>query len=417
MNFRFCWVVVAAMPALLLVLAPQTARAQVALAAAGTATEAASSGPLANFAEGSTRSSSKAQLTIGGYVEGYYQWNTGQPSNGITNLRAFDNRHASFTLQNVLLDASGRLDKVSAHLALQFGHLPDTYYAAEPLSPGASGANASGPNLWKYLQQANVSWLAPVGRGLTLDAGLFLSPIGPEGMAVKDQWNWSRSNLFFGLPFYHTGVRATYPLGESGTLSAMACNGWNSVVDNNTEKSVILQYSYNIADHITWNLLYNGGVERGENTPEGRAWRHMLDSYVALYPSPRWSLIVHANAGAEPNELGNSAWLAGALYARVQATDWLYLAARGDLFREWQARDASTSAAPIFWGGAAWITSQTLTADLRPADNLSMRLEYRHDQSDADLYFRGQTTVDVSGAAQANSDRQDTLTAGVTAWF
>lgn len=393
------------------------ASAQVALAGAATASAAASSEPLANFAEGSTRSSSKAQLTVGGYVEGYYQWNAAQPANGITHLRAFDNRHASFTLQNVLLDASGRLDKVSAHLALQFGHLPDTYYAAEPASPGASGANASGPNLWKFLQQANVSWVAPVGRGLTLDAGLFLSPIGPEGMAVKDQWNWSRSNLFFGLPFYHSGARATYPVGEHGTLSFMACNGWNSVVDNNTEKSVVLQYTYNIADQITWNLLYNGGVERSEGAAEGRAWRHLVDTYVALYPSPRLSFLVHANAGAEPNELGNSAWLAGALYARVQAADWLYLAARGDLFREWQARDGGKSAAPIFWGGAAWVTSQTLTADFRPADNLSVRLEYRHDQSDANLYFRGALTTDASGTELPNTDRQDTATAGFTAWF
>lgn len=393
------------------------AHAQVALAAAATATELPSSAPLANFAEGSTRSSSRAQLTVGGYVEGYYQWNLAQPANGITHLRGFDNRHASFTLQNVLLDASGRLDKVAAHLALQVGHLPDTYYAAEPASPGAFGANASGPAQWKYLQQANVAWQAPLGRGLTLDAGLFLSPIGPEGMAVKDQWNWSRSNLFFGLPFYHTGARATYPLGDHGTLSLMVCNGWNSVVDNNSEKSLLLQYTYNIADRITWNVLYNGGVERPEAAAEGRPWRHMLDSYVALTPSPRWSLLLHANGGLEANAFGDSGWLAGAVYARLQATPWLYLAARADAFGEWQARDAAGSAAPIFWGGAAWVASQTLTADLRPAENLSLRVEYRHDHSDAALYFRGAVARDAVGAALANSDRQDTVTVGVTAWF
>jgi hypothetical protein len=59
-------------------------------------------------------------------------------------------------------------------------------------------------------------------------------------MAVRDNWNWSRSNLFFGLPFYHTGVRATYALTELG-ITAGGYNGWNSVLDNNAEKSVALR--------------------------------------------------------------------------------------------------------------------------------------------------------------------------------
>ena len=63
------------------------------------------------------------------------------------------------------------------------------------------------------------------------------------------------------------------------------------------------------------------------------------------------------------------------------------------------------------------MTSQTLTADFRPADNLSVRLEYRHDQSDANLYFRGALATDASGTPLPNTDQQDTLTAGVTAWF
>jgi hypothetical protein len=104
--------------------------------------------------------------------------------------------------------------------------------------PRPSGAGASNLDVWKFIQQAVVAWHAPLGRGLLLEAGLFLSPIGPEGMAVKDQWNWSRSNLFFGLPFYHTGMRASYGLSDTLTLSVAAYNGWNSVVDNNDEKSV-----------------------------------------------------------------------------------------------------------------------------------------------------------------------------------
>ena len=205
------------------------------------------------------------------------------------------------------------------------------------------------------MQQATVAYTAPIGRGLTIDAGIFLSPIGPEGIAVKDQWNWSRSNLFFGLPFYHTGARLTYPFTDRLTVSLQVYNGWNSVVDNNPEKSFAGQLTYNIADRVTYQFLYFTGVERPVGAPEGRAWRHLFDTYLALYPRRWLATLVHFDGGVEPNNFGDSGWAAGALYLRLQPLKWLYLAARGDFFYEWIARDAAGSASPIFWGGAHWI--------------------------------------------------------------
>ena len=64
-------------------------------------------------------------------------------------------------------------------------------------------------------------------------------------------------------------------------------------------------------------------------------------------------------------------------------------------------------AAPIFWAGANWVTELTATIDVRPNDHLLVRVEYRHDQSDGELYF------ERSGSAHG----QDTLTMGATSWF
>src|SRR5262249_10620558 len=126
--------------------------------------------PISQASEGTTRSATKANITLSGYVEVFYQWNFNDPSNGITNYRGFDNRHDSFTLHNAVLAALAETGKsVSAYFALQFGHPPETYYLAEPLSPGTPGAGSTGPSVWKFLQQANVAWSAPVGKkGLLL---------------------------------------------------------------------------------------------------------------------------------------------------------------------------------------------------------------------------------------------------------
>ncbi len=376
--------------------------------------------PVANVSEGTSRSTTRPDITLSGYVETFYQWNFNAPSNGVTNYRGFDNRHNAVTLSNVVLDATGTLGPVTAHLALQFGHTPESYYLGEPSFAGASGAGASNSNVWKFIQQAIVGWRAPVGAGLLVEAGIFLSPIGPEGMAVKDQWNWSRSNLFFGLPFYHTGARLSYPLGDRTTLSLAGYNGWNSVVDNNDEKSVSVALDYVVTDRITVHALYFGGVERAAGAPEragSTPWRNVFDAYVALYPTPWLSLLAHANGGFEPNAFGVSWWGAGALYARVRLRPWLFVAARGDAFYESVPSNGAGAASPIFWP-SAWVSSQTLTLDARPHDNVSMRLEYRHDQADGDTYFRGAVSNDATTHAPiANARAQDTLTLGMTAWF
>lgn len=359
---------------------------------------------------------SESPFTLGGYAEALYQWNFNAPSNGITNFRGFDNRHNSFTLSNVALDANWDDGDLIGRLTLQVGHTPSTYYAAEPSAKGASGANESNAALWKYLQQAYAGYRFAWGGGLTVTAGLFLSPIGPESMAVRDNWNWSRSNLFFGLPFYHTGVRASYALTDRWALTFAGYNGWNSVVDNNDEKSISTQLTFARPD-VALSILYFGGVERPDQADEGRAFRHLLDTHVTWQPAPWLSLLAHANGGMEPNELGASAWGAGALYARWRIMETLFFAVRADLFYERVAENENGQAAPMFWP-SSWVSSGTATADFRPHERTSFRLEYRHDHAGDDMYFGGNVAGDGRMAPfVATRTSQDTLTVGATTWF
>ena len=130
----------------------------------------------------------------------------------------------------------------------------------------------------------------------------------------------------------------------------------------------------------------------------------MFDAYATWTALPRLAFIAQVNVGFEPNRFGLSHWQAGALSARVTVFDWLFIAARGDVFFE----HVPSGAAPIFWP-VAFMSSQTLTLDLRPHPNVSARLEYRHDEAGGDVFStaRGPLT----------SRRQDTLTVGVTSWF
>ena len=154
-------------------------------------------------------------------------------------------------------------------------------------------------------------------------------------------------------------------------------------------------------------MLYFGGVERSHGAPEGAYFRHDGDVYAQLNATDRLSFMAHLNAGLEPTRFGSSLFYGGALYARVQPFSWLYLAARGDRFYDDPAKNSAGAARPLFWNGAAWVSSATATVDVRPAEFASLRLEFRHDAADAPLYFEN----------FGSTSTQNTLLLGITAWF
>ena len=360
------------------------------------------------------------KLTPLGYVEASYAYNFNRPSNGITNFRGFDNRHNAFTLTNVVLGASAEVGPVTTRLVLQYGSTPSTYYLSEPTLAGSGGANGTGPDLWKYVQEANVGWKAPIGKGLLLQLGLVPSPIGFETFAVKDNWNWSRSNLFFGFPFYHTGLRATYEWTPALSSTVAVYNGWNSVVDNNEAKSVSASVTYKVPDKVLVQALYFGGVERPSGAPEGPHWRHHFDVIGQVDATPWLSFTGQADYGFENNRIGTARWWAGAFYARVKPIDKVFIALRGDRFTEHLATDgAGRASSPLFWGGVEWVSSFTATLAVRPVDRLSVRLEYRHDVANARLFFGRNVQGDGTATAAfiPNARTQDTILLGATAWF
>lgn len=361
-------------------------------------------------------SSTRASIVLGGYTELFYQWNFNQPQNGVTNYRGFDNRHNSVTISNVVLDTAGSVGPVSARIALQFGHTPESYYLSEPTAPATSGAGASGIQVWKFLQQTLIGYRAPLGRGLFFEGGIYLSPIGPEGMAIKDQWNWSRSNLFFGLPFYHTGFRLSYPFTDRLTLTLHANNGWNNVVDNNVPWSLAGEISYVIPAWLTLHFVYFTGVERNSLAPEGQPWRHLFDAYATWQPKEWLALSLHGDAGFEPNAFGTSFWAAEAVYLCFMPHRVIHFGARLDLFYEHVAEGPAGRAAPIFWP-TSLVASQTATLDVRPHSNISFRLEYRHDHAADRMYYSNMPPQDAMGRDLPDATSQDTLTLGIVAWF
>ena len=184
---------------------------------------------------------------------------------------------------------------------------------------------------------------------------------------MKDNWNWSRSNLFFGLPFYHTGLRAS-----STHRQARADGGRLQRLEQRRRqqpgKSVSAQFAYTDADWLLFSALYFGGPERAQRAPEGQPWRHLFDSWVQVRPPSGCGSGCAAQRRVREQRVRDSWWGAGALYAQVRAASFLYLAARGDYFREHAG--AERPARRRACSGRATGSPRARHVDARPRDNI-----------------------------------------------
>jgi len=316
-------------------------------------------------------------IAIGGYLDTYYMYSLGRPADGVTALR-LESVHGGFTVAAAAIEATATAERWHARVVVQAGADAAAVSVVEPV-----------PSTWQPLREASAG--VSLGGDVTVDAGLMLSPIGPESLVSKDDWNWSRSTAFVALPTYHVGVRATRPLGGGVTAQAWLVNGWNAATDGNRGKTALIGAT-RVDGGTTIALLYAGGVEAtGTDAP----WRHLLDGYAIVAVTDRVDVMAHVDGGIE----GERRWLTGALYARARATDTVEVAARVDGLREW-------SDAPSLLG-VERVVAATATASWRAAAQVLLRAELRHDRAGDPVFPDG----DALGRTQT------TATTALTAWF
>ena len=95
-------------------------------------------------------------------------------------LRNFDLAANQFVVSAAELDFQRTASPIGFHVELNVGS------ASDIIHPGGSES-------LKLVQQAYLTAVLPVGAGLTLDAGKFVTHMGFETIKAKDNYNYSRS--------------------------------------------------------------------------------------------------------------------------------------------------------------------------------------------------------------------------------
>lgn len=307
-----------------------------------------------------------SSITAFGLGDAYVTANANHPPGGDNLLRNFDTRSGEIRM-NYAEVAFER--KASAQAAVGFR-------ADLGVGPTAKmvGSPEPGPDGLQYIQQAYLSVRAPLGSGLTIDAGKFVTPAGAEVIETQDNWNYSRSLLFsWATPYYHAGVRASYAISDRVTATGFLLNGWNNVKDNNHSKSFGTQVSVVPADRVSIVGTWIGGAEQTDVD----GWRNMLDAIVTVTVTPHVTLQLNADY-ARDRALGPGVgWHGVAAAVRAELTPKWTLAPRVEWFSDPQG--AST-------GVAQDVVEGTITMQRAIAPGLSARVEYRVDHSTAEFF-------------------------------
>ncbi len=312
------------------------------------------------------------EITLNGFLSIWYEYNTNRPASTRNQYRVFD-----FDDNTVSIDAA----ELTVQKALE---RPGDFGFKVVAAAGDVARVAAAAGLFQGqdfdLQQATVGWIAPVGSGLRLDFGKFVTHMGNEVIEGTDGWNDNATRSFvfgFAIPFTHTGLKASYGFGDQFSAMLVLCNGWDVVKDNNSGKSIGTQLVWTPSKALTFTGNFMTGPEQPNTTANWRTVGNLVGQWKAT------DLIVFTlelTYGSEPNAVtagGTATWTGIVGYGRFGLSGAFALNLRGEYFAD--PNGART-------GDRQYLKEVTLTPEWKLSTHFVLRGDLRVDWSNRDVF-------------------------------
>lgn len=249
-------------------------------------------------------------ITLSGFGDVYYGYDNNHPFDNLSGLRSFEapTNGFNFNMAELILDKAP--DATSAESRLGY-HISAGYGYAAKLINGSdnTGFDPSDSNF--FLKEAYVSYLAPVGKGLTITVGKFVTPMGAEVIESNANWNYSRGLLFnYAIPFFHFGANAKYAFNTKWALTGYLVNGWNNTIINHdapfgTSSGLTYGASLAYTPNMKWSVTENyfaGPVTdaigiAGQTLSD---WKQISDTVIGYTPNTKWAFQLNGDYGFGP---------------------------------------------------------------------------------------------------------------------
>ena len=253
--------------------------------------------------------------TISGFVDGYYGYNSNHPIDNTSGQRFFDGQTNGFGFNMAELivdkapDATTSESRMGYHIAAAYGQAAAAINCSDIGNFLATAPSNECSNF--YLKEAYGSYLAPIGKGLTISVGKFVTPIGAEVIESNANWNYSRSLLFYNaIPYFHFGANAKYVWNPKWTTTLYLVNGWNNSVINHDfgrGNSSGLTYGASVAytPNMKWSVIENyfaGPVtdQYDEFDKTINDYKQLSDTVISYTPNSKWAFMVNGDYGFGP---------------------------------------------------------------------------------------------------------------------
>jgi hypothetical protein len=216
-----------------------------------------------------------ANWQYGGFVDAAYLLNFDHPANHL-----FRSRGTAFRTDRVRLNMAGFFVRKRPAEDSRWG-VELTVHAgkdAEFFGFSATAPNVAGHKFLRQLGPTNVSYLAPVGKGLTLQAGIFSSFIGYDSLYAKDNLNYTRPWGADFTPYFMMGGNASYPFTKKLIGTFFVINGYWHLSRANSAPSAGGQIAFKVTPRWTLKETMLVGPHQRNTTFE--FWRFLTDTIV-----------------------------------------------------------------------------------------------------------------------------------------
>jgi predicted porin len=334
-----------------------------------------------------------ASTTLSGYVSTGYHYGNGQGTGGENYFRAADTQNA-FSLDVVDL----KLSSAQGDGAMATGYTVELW-----MGPAASdiGTQDSGTGGTVELMQANIDLRLDVGNGIDLKVGQFGTIVGNEVYNYNENTFYTHSWGFAVEPTHHTGILASYDLAAGLTVGLGLANTTGNATNgssggNGSSKTWLASVSYTLPDSLGTYLggseLYYGVVSGPTDSSTGGNGEDTEYHYASIStPLPIanlshklvWDHVEYGHATqADSNVLGYHL-----SYALNADTTINARAEIGNINADLDG-DGTLQSVDSF-ENADDLQSLTLGVNHKIWENVTSRIEWRHDQHNSDAAQQG----------------------------
>jgi hypothetical protein len=229
----------------------------------------------------------------GGFLDAAYLLDFNHPANEL-----FRSRGTTYKLDQPLINMTAAYLQKNATESSPWG-MQLTVQAGQ--DSRVFGFSATAPDLpgsedLRHLGPTNFSYLAPAGKGLTIQGGIFSSLIGYDSLYAKDNFSYTRPWGADFTPYLMLGINASYPFTNRVTVTAYAVNGYWHLADANAVPSWGAQVSIKATNHTTVKQTVLIGPHQSNTSSQ--FWRYLSDS-IAEWKSERFTTAFEYQAGTE----------------------------------------------------------------------------------------------------------------------